>query len=312
MMLATTRSLIYLLSVLGTTSAFLPEALFGRAQSLALRAFSGGTDPSVSRRQAAELTFAGVGLGITFLGTRETSPQDYGLWGILPVGTYKKKKTIRETIVPGKLWTFDQKFGILDVQVPLRMTIVKLSGGGLFVYDAVAPTPECLELVNELVKEHGPIKHIVLGSVALEHKVYSGVLAQKFPDAQVWVQPGQYAQPINLPTPFLGFPPGRTKTIPQSPEEAPAEWNKDFDFATLGPFISRDGAFGETVFHHKATQTLLVTDTIVEVSDEIPKIFDYDPSPLLYHARDTVTDDVQDTPEVRKKGKLLRITYSKP
>ena len=80
-------------------------------------------DPNgVSRRQAAELTFAAVGLGVSFLGTREVDPQDYGLWGILPVGTYKKKKTIRETIVQGKLWTFDQKFGILDVQVPLRMT----------------------------------------------------------------------------------------------------------------------------------------------------------------------------------------------
>jgi len=182
------------------------------------------------------------------------------------------------------------------------MTIVKLSDGGLFVYDAVAAAPECLELINEIVKEHGPVKHIVLGSVALEHKVYSGVLAQKFPDAQVWVQPGQYSQPVDLPTTFLGFPQGRTKTIPQSPEEAPAEWNKDFDFLTLGPFLSRDGAFGETVFHHKPTKTLLVTDTTVEVSEEVPPIYDYDPSPLLYHARDTVTDDVPDTPEIRKKG----------
>jgi len=259
-------------------------------------------DPSVSRRQAAELTFAAVGLGASFLGTRETTPQDYGLWGILPVGTYKQKKTIRETIVPGKLWTFDQKFGILNVQVPLRMTIVKLSDGGLFVYDPIAATPECLELVNELVQEHGPVRHIVLGSVALEHKVYSGVFAQKFKDATVWLQPGQYSVPANLPDSFLGFPSRRTKMIPSSPADAPPEWNQDFEFATLGPFISRDGAFGETVFFHRPTKTLLVTDTTVEVSDEVPAIYNYDPAPLLYHARDTVTDQLEDTPEVRKRG----------
>ena len=83
---------------------------------------SGSLYPNVSRRQAAELAFAAIGLGTTYLGTRESTPQDYGLWGILPVGTYKQKKTIRETIVPDQIWTFDQKFGILDVQVPLRMT----------------------------------------------------------------------------------------------------------------------------------------------------------------------------------------------
>lgn len=271
-------------------------------QSLALNAFGKSKDDNLSRREAIELTVAGSGLGITYLGTRETSPQDYGLWGVLPVGTYKKKKTIRETIVPGHIWTFDQKFGILDVQVPLRMTIVKMSDGGLFVYDPVAATPECLNLVDQIVKEHGPIRHIVLGSVALEHKVYAGVFAQKFPDAQVWVQPGQYSQPVSLPTTFLGFPEGRTNTIPQSPNDAPAEWNKDFDFLTLGPFISRDGAFGETVFHHRPTKTLLVTDTTVEVSEEVPPIYDTDPSPLLYHARDTITDNVEDSPEVRKKG----------
>jgi len=46
----------------------------------------------------------------------------------------------------------------------------------------------------------------------------------------------------------------------------------------------------------------LVTDTVVEVTDEVPEIYNDDPKPLLYHARDTVTDVVQDTPETRKKG----------
>ena len=219
------------------------------------------------------------------------------------MGTYKRKKTIMETIVPDKIWTFDQKFGILNVQVPLRMTVIKLEEGGLFVYDPIAATPELLGMVKALETEHGPVKHIVLGSVALEHKVYAGVFAQKFPKARVWVQPGQYAFPQNLPVPLLGFPTRRTKVIPDpgKGEEIPDDW-REFEFRTLGPLISKDGAFGETVFFHKPTKTLLVTDTVLEVTKEVPKILQEDPKPLLYHARDTVTEVVEDTPEVRERG----------
>jgi len=68
----------------------------------------------LSRRQIGELSFAAVGLTTSFLGTRENTPQEYGLWGVLPVGPYKRKKTIMETIVPDTIWTFDQKVGFVD------------------------------------------------------------------------------------------------------------------------------------------------------------------------------------------------------
>ena len=103
----------------------------------------------------------------------------------------------------------------------------------------IAATKECLSLIKDLVDRYGPVKHIVVGSVALEHKVYAGVMAQKFPKAQVWLTPGQYSFPVNLPDTFLGFPPSRTKLVPQRAEDAPSEWTKDFDFLTLGPFKSR-------------------------------------------------------------------------
>ena len=183
------------------------------------------------------------------------------------------------------------------------MTVIKLEGGGLFVYDPIAATPECVDIMKQLEKEHGPVKHIVLGSVAIEHKVYAGVFAQKFPTAQVYVQPGQYAFPQNLPIPFLGFPAGRTQVIPASIAEAPPEWKNEFEFRTLGPLISKDGAFGETVFFHKPTKTLLVTDTVLEVTNEVPKIFESDDhKPLLYHARTSVTEVVEDTQEIRERG----------
>lgn len=302
--------LLLLALSLAYSAAFAPQSLvLGRQcyTATTTTALSSSTPPNddenaFSRRQFGELAFAAAGLGITYAGTREVDPTDYGLWGILPVGTYKKKKTIRETIVPGKLWTFDQKFGILNVQVPLRMTMIKMKDGGLFVYNAIAATQECLELMREIEAQHGAVRHITVGSVALEHKAYAGVLAQKFPQAQVWLQTGQYSFPVDLPNSFLGYPKERTHNMPASIEEAPADWQKEFDLATLGPIISRDGAFGETVFFHKPTETLLVTDTTVQVTDDIPAIYETDHTPLLYHARDTITDAVTDTPETLKRG----------
>jgi len=256
----------------------------------------------LSRRQIGELAIATAGLTTSYLGTRETKPTDYGLWGILPIGPYKTKPTILQTIVPDKMWTLDQKFGILNVQVPVRCTVVALSSGGLFVYDPIAATPECLSFIRRLEKEHGKVRHIVLGSVAIEHKVYAGVFAQKFEGAEVWLQKGQYSFPTDLPDSFLGFPLGRTRSMPEGREDAPQEWRDDFEWDALGPVISRDGAFGETVFFHKDTKTLLCTDTVLEVNDEPPKIFETDHKPLLYHARDFQEQVLEDTPEVRRKG----------
>ena len=65
----------------------------------------------------------------------------------------------------------DQVQGVVNVNVPVRATIIKLKRGGLWVHNPVAPTPEHLGLVRALEAAHGPVKHIVLGTVGLEHKV---------------------------------------------------------------------------------------------------------------------------------------------
>lgn len=50
------------------------------------------------------------------------------------------------------------------------------------------------------------------------------------------------------------------------------------------------------------TKTLLVTDMVVKVEDQVPEIVCEDPRPLLFHARDNALERVEDTPEVRLKG----------
>lgn len=52
----------------------------------------------------------------------------------------------------------------------------------------------------------------------------------------------------------------------------------------------------------QATKTLMVTDMVVKVEDEPPKVVQDDLNPLLFHARDDALERVENTPTVRRKG----------
>jgi hypothetical protein len=134
-------------------------------------------------------------------------------------------------VVPQSIWTFEQVQGILYVVVPIRMTVVKLEQGGLLVYAPVAPTPECLNLIRELIVEYGDVKYIILPTISgVEHKVFVGPFARKFPNAQVFVAPGQWSFPINLPLSWLGFPAKRTHILPPDSRNTPFADAKDHTF----------------------------------------------------------------------------------
>ena len=82
----------------------------------------------------------------------ELSPStNWNLWPALPLAPYGKRKTLMREAVPGKVWTFDQLFGVFYVHVPIRMTVIAMESGGLFVYAPVAPTKECIALFQPLV-----------------------------------------------------------------------------------------------------------------------------------------------------------------
>eukprot|EP00961_Rhodomonas_salina_P034965 470517-Rhodomonas_salina.1 len=100
-------------------------------------------------------------------------------WWVFPLAPYRTKKTTRTEIVspaptlsahspsrslalcvrllslltsrslqvPGQVWAVDQLLGALYVHVPIRCTVLKIKGG-LFLFNTVAPTEECLQLVS--------------------------------------------------------------------------------------------------------------------------------------------------------------------
>lgn len=229
-------------------------------------------------------------------------PRDWSwsFWPAVPLYPYNKRRTLRREIVKDTIWTFDQLQGILYTIVPIRMTVVKLVAGGLLVYAPVAPTTECIRLVNELVAVHGDVKYIILPtSSGLEHKVFVGPFARCFPNAQVFVAPHQWSFPFNLPLSWLGFPQKRTQVLPEDSRQAP--FADEFDYAVLDINLGR-GSFAEVAVFHKRSRTLLVTDSVLGVPEEPPAIVQLDPYPLLFHARDNAVEAIEDNEANRRKG----------
>jgi hypothetical protein len=234
---------------------------------------------------------------------QQNSTKDFSwqFWPALPLYPFGERRTIRKEVIRDTIWTFDQIQGIFYVVVPIRMTVVKLEAGGLLVYSPVAPTPECIRLVNELVAEHGSVKYIILPTISgLEHKVFVGPFARYFPEARVFVAPKQWSFPLNLPLSWLGLPQNRTQVLPEDSSQTP--FGDQFDYAILGPIELGPGRFAEVAFFHKRSHSLLVTDSILSVSEEPPAIVQLDPYPLLFHAKDKASDFIEDNRANRCKG----------
>ena len=225
----------------------------------------------------------------------------WAFWPVVPIYPYSRRRTIRKEIVKDKIWTFDQLQGIFYVIVPVRMTVIKLEPAGLLVYAPVAPTPECIRLVNELVAEHGEVKYILLTTVSgIEHKVFVGPFARCFPQAQVFVAPKQWSFPLNLPLSWLGLPAKRTSVLPSDSSNTPLA--DEFDWAILGPIDLGLGHFAEVALFHRESRTLMLTDSIVSIPENPPAIVQLDSYPLLFHAKDSASEVVADTHENRRKG----------
>jgi len=234
----------------------------------------------------------------------------WDLWPVLPIAPFDRRITMMREVVPGELWTFEQKQGILYVHVPVRMTVYRMqTRKGLLVYAPVAPTSELVAMLRKLEEAHGEVAYIILPTVAVEHKYFVGPFARAFPRAEVWVCPGQFSVPLQLPLPFLGFPGDRVRTLPKAGQEVttplPEDWALEgIEFRVLGP-IGKDlvnGAFAEVALYLRRLRTMLVTDLVVSVPEEAPSIIAEDPRALVFHARDGPTSPIDTSPGALSRG----------
>ncbi|MBE9063488.1 DUF4336 domain-containing protein [cf. Phormidesmis sp. LEGE 11477] len=235
------------------------------------------------------------------MGILKRGDRSWPLWPVVPIYPYGKRRTLRREIIRDQVWTFDQVQGIFYVVVPIRMTVIKLSAGGLMVFSPVAPTRECIRLVRELEAEHGEVKYVILPTVTgVEHKYFAGPFAQVFKRSQVYVAPNQWSFPLDLPLSWLGFPAQRTHILPDDPSRTP--FYDEFDYAIVGPIDLSVKPYTEVAVFHRGTRSLLAVDTILSIPIEPPAVLNQDPFPLLFHARDSATEALIDTPENRRKG----------
>jgi hypothetical protein len=137
-----------------------------------------------------------------------------------------------------------------SVRLPLpfttRMTVVRLGNGDLFLHSPIAYNAG---LADELVSM-GRVRHLV--SPNQFHYAHIGEWSRAFPDALTWASPGvrRRARARGIDVQFkrgLG-------------SSAPEEWRDDIDQAGIP-----GGIFGEIVFFHKRSKTLILTDTILNL-----------------------------------------------
>lgn len=234
-----------------------------------------------------------------------------------PLGPTFERKTVRREVEKGSVWVFEQTqaLELFNVYTPVRMTVIKLASGGLWVHAPVAPTEECIRLLKEL---DAPVEYIVLPTGAYEHKVFVGPFSRKFPKAQVWIAPYQWSFPLNLPPQFFGiFPTGTLVS-----DDANVPWADEIEQKVLLPpsiGVGEYVRFCEVAFFHKKSRTLMVTDSVIYVPDDPPECIPTDA--LLDVARDGLLarsisggrsaeevraiaqqGPVEDTPENRRKG----------
>jgi len=188
------------------------------------------------------------------------------------------------------MWTFEQAQTLANIAVNTRMTVIKLSDGGLWVHNPVAPTEECMAMMKEL---DAPVKYIVLGSAQYEHKIFVPPFSRKFPGAKIYTVGPLFSWPIDLDSissSLLGiFSDGDLKD-----QDREAPWADEIEQKLLEP--SQRLGFGysaaECAFFHKRSKTLLCTDALVYVPETPPEVLNKSDLEYLGNDRNIVLDAV--------------------
>jgi len=183
---------------------------------------------------------------------------------------------------PTDMWMLEQAIGFLNISVNIRMTAVRLEDGSILVHNPIAPTGECLDMVRSL----GDVKHIVLGSTALEHKFFCRSFVDKFPQASFYACPGvfNYVPGLtNLMPAGLGLfvdlvRPIRidgwlTNNFQQAilngvtyPASPVPPWAREIEHELLFFDAPQFANAAEAALFHKRSKTLLVTDSLTYIS----------------------------------------------
>jgi hypothetical protein len=145
------------------------------------------------------------------------------------------------------LWLHEDTMPIIGTKLRLRMSIIKLTDGRLWVHSPTALSAELQAEVDQL----GPVAFIIGPSNG--HNLWLTEWQSAYPNAAMYVSAG-ITKKLSLQNPQLLDE--STKNI----------WHTDLEHV----YLSGATFFNESVFLHKATKSLLVTDIIQNHSDQKP------------------------------------------
>jgi hypothetical protein len=181
-------------------------------------------------------------------------PEGYPVGASLyePINVYKPMAT-DIGIVDGPFEYLTMGGVTLPLPFTTRMTVIRLSNDDLFLH---SPIKFDVDLAREL-QRMGAIRHLV--SPNQFHYAHIGEWSKAFPNAITWASPRvrQRARARRVDIVFA-------RDLDLNP---PEEWRRDID-QTQFP----GGYFKEYIFFHKASKTLVLTDTIINIElDKMPE-----------------------------------------
>ena len=152
------------------------------------------------------------------------------------------------------VWVVDaEPMRIMGAAVPVRMTVLRLGDGGLWLHSPTRCTPEALAAIEAL----GPVRHLVAPNVA--HWTFLEGWQRRCPEAITWAAPGL----------------GRRRQVRRSGvridhdlrSDPPEAWADEMDQAV----IPGGAGFREVAFGHRASRTLVLTDLVLNLEmDRVP------------------------------------------
>jgi uncharacterized protein DUF4336 len=142
------------------------------------------------------------------------------------------------------VWDVEQTRRMGGINQRLRMTVVRLTGGGLWLYSPI-------EIDDRLAAEiatTGAVAHIVAPNKY--HHLFAAAAKERYPAATLWAAPG-----LRERRPKIAFDRVVAGELP---------WQTDLDALVLTS-VPR---FNEAVFFHRASRTLVCADLLFNIKRE--------------------------------------------
>lgn len=134
--------------------------------------------------------------------------------------------------------------------LPVRMTVVRLASGGLWLHSPVPPSQALAQALAAL----GPVRHLIAPNIA--HWSFVALWRRHHPEASVWAVPGLGRRvPVRLQ---------RLRIDGELGPGAPGDWVGEIDQAV----VPGAAGFREIAFLHRASGTLILTDLIASLEAE--------------------------------------------